>query len=239
MHKYLFLFLFFFGCASEPTVSNTNLTIEQLQKAAMKQYMDSPVQALPMMEKLAGKYAQNKNHVEASETYFNIATIYDQTLNEKEKAISFSQKSLSEATLSKDQKQEANLLQHIGYLKGLTGKTKEGKKDIVDAIMKYKLVNDEKGVAKAQFNLSRVFYMEGALDESAHFLSKSMAHLRSIKDSENIFHNNLFAISLFKKMGNSKLLKEAINENKSLISSIKYEGAIKHEFEQLLNGIED
>ena len=124
MYKYFFFLVFVLGCASEPTTSNNALSIEALQKAAMKQYMESPVLALPMMEKLADQYSQRKGYKDACETYLNIATIYDQTLDKKDKALFFGQKSLENAQLLKDDNQQASTLQYIGYLKGLTGKTK-------------------------------------------------------------------------------------------------------------------
>ncbi len=234
MYKYFVFIIFVLGCSSDSTNSNNSNTIEELQKAAMKQYMDSPVLALPMMEKLANLYAENKDFIGASGTYYNMATIYETTLDEKNKAILYGNKSLETAKLAKDDAQQAKLLQYVGYLKGQTGNSKDGKKDIVDAVMKYKSLNDENGVATSQFNLARVFYIEGALDESAHFLNKALSHYRNIKDDENIFYNNLFAISLYSKMQQTEKLQAAINENKSLIPSIKYEGYHKLEFERLL-----
>jgi len=238
MHKYLFIFaIVFFGCTNEASNSNNSLTIEALQKAAMKQYMDSPVSALPNMEKLADLYAEKQDYKAASETYFNISTIYDETLNDKKKALVQGQKSLDNAVLAKDEKQQADMLKHNGYLRGLNGDTKMGKKDLVDAMLKYKTLNDDAGAASAQFNLSRVFYMEGALEESAHFLIKSMQHLRTANDAKTIFHNNLFAISLFRKMEKPEMVQEAIEENNSLIPAIKYEGYIKQEFERLVKDL--
>ncbi len=240
MYKYLLFVLLIFGCASESNNNksendyNNALSISALQKAAMKQYMESPVLALPMMEKLAVKYVENNNPKGASETYFNIAKIYDETLDKKDKALFYGQKSLETAVLAKDEKQQANLLMYNGYVKALTGNTKVAKKDIVDSIMKYKALNDEVGLAAAQFNLARVFYIEGALDESAHFLAKSMNHYRSTNNATSIFNNNLFAISLFRKMNNPTKVQEIIDENKSLIPSIKYEGYLQQEFEQLM-----
>lgn len=236
MYKYLFFFIVLVGCTSESTTSNSNnaLSIKELQKAAMKQYMDSPVLAIPKMEKLADQYALEADYNGASETYFNIASIYETTLDEKDKALIYGQKALENAMLGKNEKQQANLLKYVGYQKGLVGKMLESKNDLVKAVMKYKSLNDETSVAATYFDLARVFYMEGGLEESAHFLSKSSGHFRLIKDAENIFRNNLFAISLFSKMQQNTEVQKAIQENKSLIPSIKYEGTTKREFEELM-----
>ena len=243
MNKILPLLILAFSlssCKTEVTKSSeqntsTQIDVDSLEAEGFQLFQESPAKAISIFQQVSSIYLEEENHVKAGLTNLNIANIYDEYLGQPDSALHFANQSLSIWKSINDTLQQANLYKYTGLLKGQLGNFEMAKQDIEKAIGFYKAVQFEQGIAVSQFNLARIYFEEGTMQESKVLHERALAYWKSMNDKNRIFTNNLFGVELYSKLGDKKKVKKLLRENYDLSKSITLNDFLKNKFKELVN----
>lgn len=239
----LFFVLLVYSCGKQQATETvkkeeipkeTVKTPKELEKEAIKIYQENPDSALLIFKDLIDFYEKENNTTKASFSSLSVASIYDENLNQPDSALVYANQSLDMWKKENDNLQVANLLKYVGLLEGKIGNYEAATQHIDEAIVLYNALDFKEGLAVANFNLAQVYVEKGEHKKGAKLLEEATDFWRKAYNKDRIFTNNLFAIELYGKTGDTRNLKKRIKENKDILSENKVKRFLEKKFEELL-----
>jgi tetratricopeptide (TPR) repeat protein len=208
-------------------------SIQELEQKAFSLYQENPEEAVPYFKELAQRCKEDGITDKAAITYLNTANIFDEHLAEKDSALLYAEISLGLWQERKDSLQQANLYKYVGLLKGQTGKLDEGIEDLQKAIFFYRILGFPEGLAVAERNLAKVFFLQKEYAKTKALLSKSTHFWRQKGDQGRVFGNNLLGIELYRVLGEKAKEQRLLIENRTILESSDIPPIMENRFLEL------
>lgn len=207
-----------------------NLSVEELENAGFEIFRESPEVAINIFKQVAKRHGVHKNYKSAGIANLNIANIFDEYLNELDSALVYSDRALEIWKKQDDTLQMANLYKYIGLLQGRIGEFVKAKSNLQEAIMMYREVGFEKGVAVSEINLADVYFENGYLAESDSLFLKSTKFWKESGDLGRVFTNNILGIRIYNRIGAKNEVNKLIGENRIIMDQVDLDEFIKNRF---------
>jgi tetratricopeptide (TPR) repeat protein len=218
--------------SSAPIYSFQDAT--KFQGEAMSVYNTNADMAARLFLKAAEAYIQNGYKKDAGICFSNAAHLYEESFNKLDSALLISKKGLEYSIMANDTANVGHGHRYTGFLLGMNGKVKEGIAEIEKSYAFYNLRNNKDAVAVADYDMARVYFQGGFYKEAVKALTKSSDHFKAKMNLQRLFLNNIFAITLAKKSGDTNLLSQAKLENDNLINSGKISNILKSKYQEAL-----
>ena len=224
-------FLCICACKSDPTKTpiqktsssktKSSLTAEETEKKGFTLLTTDPPAAIPYFADAGNKYLESGENAKAAIAFANAAGVYSKNLNDSRNALVYANKALNQWRSLNDKIQIANQLKDIGLYNGEEGNFELGKKQLNEAMGYFTERKAQNGVAECKMNLAKIARLEGnlVLAESLYLESNDIWRKTGMKTK--LFTNNLFAMRLYRQMGDEKKLKAAYDITMALKDQIK------------------
>lgn len=123
---------------------------------------------------------------------------------------------------------EANNRKFKGYLLGRFDKFIEGKTQIAQAILLFKLKKADWGVAVSEFNLARLFELENKPDSALFYCNKAISYWKAKGDTARMFLNQNLLIHVLTKMNKltEAILLQNISEKMAKDPDLHWQGLL-------------
>lgn len=240
--KYTFLILLItilLSCSEKnntlPTQPDNTVDVDSIERRLYEQHIDSPWIAISLLKELIPIYQVNNEVKKTGFAYLNIASIFDEQLNEADSAVNYLNQSLEVWQKSNDSMEIANILKYKGWLEAKTGNQEEGINSIEKALLFYSDLNFVQGIAVSKINLARIKLAAGQLSDSESLFLQSKEVWSNIGDLSRIFTDNTLGIEIYQQMGNSIKEEFLIRENQSIMDQIQLNDQNVKNFELLIN----
>jgi tetratricopeptide (TPR) repeat protein len=204
------------------------------QGEAMKAYNTNPKMASDRFLRAATAYVQNGYNKDAAICYGNAAHLYEEYLNNIDSAFLLSKLGLDYAIKANDTLNTGHGYRYTGYLMGVKNNTAEGIAQIEKSKPFYTLRNNKDAIAVADYDIARVYFMGKQYEKAIKNFNQSTNHFKNKMDVQRIFNNNLFALKMYKTIGNTQAYNATKLENDNLILSGKISEALKIMYDKTL-----
>lgn len=211
------------------------VSVEELEQQAISYYKDDPRAAIKIFEEIVQKARASSDFKKASQSNLNIASIYDEELNQKDQALKFGYESLSDCFTIKDTLQMANLYKYIGLLEGKLGRYQKAEENISTAIDLFAKKVHERGVAVCHINMAEVKWLAGEFSSSEQYFNKSKNFWISVANKSRIFDNNLLGIQLYGTTDDQVKHRALVEENSRIMKEEVIDEFLVNKFRRILN----
>ncbi|OFX68097.1 MAG: hypothetical protein A2X14_01480 [Bacteroidetes bacterium GWD2_33_33] len=218
---------------------NPNKEQEQIADSLMNLgysfYNTEPLKFINFLDSAARLYDIAECLKKQALCYQNIAFVYQEKLQNFNKAEEFTLKSISNWREINDTLNEANLLKYLGAIQGELGKYDIAKSNIKCAINKFRLKQFNAGIAVSYYDLALVYEKEERSDSCIHFLNLNKKFFEAKNDTFRIFNVNNKLLYTYIKTNNFEQIEQLINSNLSFQVSQRVRWNQKLDFYQFSN----
>ncbi len=220
--------------SSETIAEVSNLSSDDLEQKALRNYQDNPKGSIKVFKELAAQFEKEGNILKAATVNLNVSNIYDEHFMDYKWALEYATKALVQWQGQKDEMQIANLKNHIGYLNGKAGDFDKAKLEIMESIRLYNKMAYGQGIAIAKFNLARVSFEEGKFEEAVKPFEEGLKFWKGEENSGSVFNMNTFGMELYRALGEAEKAEELQHENYIMITQIKLPESEVEKFKSLV-----
>jgi len=226
MAKYFIPFLFviiFFSCKDLKTTDPYNYTvksIESLEELATEKYDLAPGETIKIYQEIADRSRTMENYKKSATTNFEIAKIYEEKFVDYANAIKFGKEALSDWEADENSKQVAKAQNYLGHILIMDENFNEAEATIKKALDLSESLSYASGVAESNLNFAKMNYKQGNFEQALSHYKSSKQFWMKDGDQRKIFENNLIGIELYKELGDDKLARKLLRDNKGIARDI-------------------
>ncbi|MDA8692727.1 hypothetical protein N9L92_01605 [Saprospiraceae bacterium] len=188
------------------------LTAKDWEAIGYKNFNGDHKAAIDAFRQAASKYEIDNNLKSAAIMYTNISNLYRDAFDNKNAAVDYGLKALSNWRKENDQLQVANLLKDIGLLQAETYQTRKAYSSLNEASSMFKRMNNKDALAIVDHNMATAHYIAERYDQAEASLLKSQNHWKPKGTINRIFNNNILAIKIYKDSNQLAKMQAVIEE---------------------------